>query len=367
MSSHFRTRRDLLRISSLLGSAGVLSSLPANLVWPLVAQAQAASGCLTDVEGLKVGHYTETRRPTGCTVILTEAGAVAGVDVRGAAPGTHETDVLNPLNSIEKVHAVVLSGGSAFGLETASGVMQYLEEQKIGHETRVARVPIVPAAILYDLGLGDARIRPDKRAGYLACKAAKTRACEEGNVGAGTGATVGKLFGLDRAMKSGLGTASVQVGSVVVSALVAVNAAGDVLDPRTGTILAGARTADGKRLINSMEQLRQGKYPGSKTSGQNTTIGVVATNASLTKAQAGKVAQMAHDGLARTINPVHTPLDGDTLFAIATGRLSTSANLTLLGSLAADVVAQAVCRAVLRARGLPGLPSHNDLVATQRG
>jgi L-aminopeptidase/D-esterase-like protein len=360
------TRRHLLKATSLVccGPAAVhLSALLASSQTVVPANA----GCLTDVEGIKVGHYTESRRPTGCTVILTEAGAVAGVDVRGAAPGTLETDLLNPLSTVDKVHGIVLSGGSAFGLETASGVLQYLEEQGIGYETRVARVPIVPAAILFDLGLGDARIRPDKRAGYLASKAAKARACEEGNIGAGAGATVGKMFGLNRAMKSGLGTASIQVGSLRVSALIAVNAAGDVIDPKTGSILAGARTADGKRLVDTLEQMRQGKYPDPKSTSQNTTIGVVATNATLNKSQTTKVAQMAHDGLARTINPVHTPADGDTLFALATCRLTQTPNLTLIGSLAAEVVAHAVGRAVVRAKGLPGLPSSQDLAANSRG
>jgi L-aminopeptidase/D-esterase-like protein len=244
-------------------------------------------------------------------------------------------------------------------------VMQYLEEKGIGYETRVARVPIVPAAILFDLHLGDSRIRPDKRAGYLACKSARTDSCEEGNVGAGAGATVGKLFGLDRAMKSGLGTVSIKVGSTIVGALVVVNAAGDVLDPSNGQLLAGARTADGKALANSMEQLRQGKYGNPKPSSENTTIGVVATNVALTKSQLTKVAQMAHDGLARSINPVHSPFDGDTLFAISTGMSSAPANLALIGSLAADAVAQAVCRAVLKAKGLPGLPSHYDLITSK--
>src|SRR5690349_5988129 len=249
----FQTRREFLSSTSgiVALTSGLLSFESAMLAAPSVD-----SGCLTDVEGIKVGHYTETRRPTGCTVILTESGAVAGVDVRGSAPGTHETDLLSPLNTVEKVHAVVLSGGSAFGLETASGVMQYLEEQKVGYQTRVARIPIVPAAVLFDLGLGDARIRPDKRSGYLACKAAKARACEDGNVGAGTGATVGKMFGMDRAMKGGLGAASIQTGSLTVAALVAVNAFGDVLEPATGAVLAGARTPDGKSLVNSMEQMR---------------------------------------------------------------------------------------------------------------
>jgi len=300
-------------------------------------------------------------------VVLAGTGAVAGVDVRGAAPGTRETDLLSPFNSVEKVHAIVLSGGSSFGLDSASGVMQYLEEEKIGYETRVARIPIVPAAILFDLGLGGGRIIQDKRAGYLACKAAGTRVCDEGNVGAGAGATVGKLFGLDRAMKGGLGTASIHVGALCVSALVAVNALGDIIDPKSGEILAGARSSDGKRLINTMDQLRQGKYPDPRTSAQNTTIGVIATNAALTKAQAGKIAQMAHDGLARSINPVHTPSDGDTLYCLATGTLSDRPDLTLIGALAAEIVAQSVCRAVLKAKGLPGLPSHQDLMASMRG
>jgi len=358
-----QTRREFLSsaagIASLTG--GLLSFESSTLAAP-----PPDSGCLTDVEGIKVGHYTETRRPTGCTVILTEGGAVAGVDVRGSAPGTHETDLLSPLNTVEKIHAIVLSGGSAFGLETAAGVMQYLEEQRIGYQTRVARIPIVPAAVLFDLGLGDARIRPDKRSGYLACKAAKARACEEGNVGAGTGATVGKMFGMDRAMKGGLGASSIQAGPITVAALVAVNAFGDVLDPATGVVLAGARTPDGKSLVNSMEQMRQGRYSAPKASGENTTIGVVATNIVLNKSQAAKMAQMAHDGLARSINPVHTPHDGDTLFAIATGTATPAANLTLLGSLAADVVAQAVRRAIVRAKGLPGLPSHLDLASSQK-
>ncbi|HEU0007657.1 MAG TPA: P1 family peptidase [Terriglobia bacterium] len=357
-----QTRREFL------SSAAEIASLTGGLLFfesSTLAAPPPDSGCLTDVEGIKVGHYTETRRPTGCTVILTEGGAVAGVDVRGSAPGTHETDLLSPLNTVEKIHAVVLSGGSAFGLETAAGVMQYLEEQRIGYQTRVARIPIVPAAVLFDLGLGDARIRPDKRSGYLACKAAKARACEEGNVGAGTGATVGKMFGMDRAMKGGLGAASIQVGPVTVAALVAVNALGDVLDAATGVVLAGARTPDGKSLVNSLEQMRQGRYSPPKA-GENTTIGVVATNAVLNKSEAAKMAQMAHDGLARSINPVHTPHDGDTLFAISTGTATTPTTLTLLGSLAADVVAQAVRRAIVRAKGLPGLPSHLDLASSQK-
>ena len=355
------TRREFLS-----NAAGIASLASALRSFPMLAAPPPDSGCLTDVEGIKVGHFTETRRPTGCTVILSEGGAVAGVDVRGSAPGTHETDLLSPLNTVEKIHAVVLSGGSAFGLETAAGVMQYLEEQRIGYPTRVARIPIVPAAVLFDLGLGDARIRPDKRSGYLACKAAKARACEEGNVGAGTGATVGKMFGMDRAMKGGLGASSIQVGPVVVAALVAVNAFGDVMDPTTGTILAGARTPDGKSLVNSVEQMRQGRYSPPKTSGENTTIGVVATNAVLNKSQATKMAQMAHDGLARSINPVHTPQDGDTLFAIATGTTTVGHELTCWARWQRTWLPKRSVEPLCSTKGLPGLPSHLDLASSTR-
>ncbi|PYP87783.1 MAG: peptidase S58 [Blastocatellia bacterium AA13] len=319
-------------------------------------------GSITDVAGIKVGHFTDARRPTGCTVILTEDGAVAGVDVRGAAPGTRETDLLNPLNTVEQVHAVALAGGSAFGLDTASGVMRYLEEKHIGIDVGSARVPIVPAAILFDLSLGDARIRPDAEAGYNACKSASNKTPAEGNIGAGAGATVGKLFGMTRAMKSGIGTASVKVGGFTVGAIVAVNAVGDVLDPSTGKLLAGARSPDGKHLFGTTNAILRGEAPGSILNGTSTTIGVVATDARLTKAQVNKIAQMAHDGLARTISPVHTPADGDTIFAVATGKSARSGTVMLLGILAAEVVAAAIIRAVRAAKGITGLPSASDLV-----
>src|SRR5437868_5693950 len=308
------------------------------------------------------GLFTDARRPTGCTVILTEDGAVAGVDVRGAAPGTRETDLLNPLNTVEQVHAVALAGGSAFGLDTASGVMRYLEEKHIGIDVGSARVPIVPAAILFDLSLGDARIRPDAEAGYNACKSASNKTPAEGNIGAGAGATVGKLFGMTRAMKSGIGTASVKVGGFTVGAIVAVNAVGDVLDPSTGKLLAGARSPDGKHLFGTTNAILRGEAPGSILNGTSTTIGVVATDARLTKAQVNKIAQMAHDGLARTISPVHTPADGDTTFAVATGKSARSGTVMLLGILAAEVVAAAIIRAVRAAKGITGLPSASDLV-----
>jgi len=325
------------------------------------ASSETKPGAITDVAGIKVGHFTDTRRPTGCTVILTEEGAVAGVDVRGAAPGTRETDLLNPLNSVQVVHAIMLAGGSAFGLDSATGAMRYLEEHGIGFDTQVARVPIVPAAILFDLAVGDAKIRPNAEAGYKACRAASTAAPAEGNVGAGAGATVGKLFGMARAMKSGIGTSSIKVAGITVGAIVAVNAVGDVIDPATGRVIAGARTKDGKSLANSMAALLRGEPLPPLLGGTATTIGVVATDVALNKVQASKVAQMAHDGLARTINPVHTAYDGDTIFALATGKSSKPANLTLIGALAAEAMALAVLRAVRAARGITGLPAATEM------
>ena len=324
------------------------------------------AGSITDVAGLRVGHFTDTRRPTGCTVVLTADGAVAGVDVRGAAPGTRETELLSPLNAVEQVHAIVLAGGSAFGLDAASGVMRWLDERGFGLQVGPARVPIVPAAILFDLWVGDASIRPDAASGYAACEAASTEPVVEGNVGAGSGATVGKLFGIQRAMRGGIGSASVTVGGITVGALVAVNAIGDVIDPGTGQTVAGARTADGSALLGTMRALLRGDLPVSLQAGSATTLGVVATDAVLTKAQANKMAQMAHDGLARAINPVHTMSDGDTVFALATGASRKTAHLTLLGALGAEVMATAVLRAVraataLSGPGLPDLPAAGDL------
>jgi len=318
-------------------------------------------GSITDVPGIAVGHFTDTRRPTGCTVILTPKGAVGGVDVRGAAPGTRETDLLSPLNTVEVVHAVLLSGGSAFGLDAASGVMRWLDERGIGVRVGHVRVPIVPAAVLFDLTLGDSSIRPDAQAGYAACVAASTDAPAEGNVGAGAGAVVGKLFGFDRAMKGGIGSASVTVDGITVGAIVAVNATGDVIDPATGRLVAGARSADGLRLHGSTRAMLQGELPTHMAVGAATTLGVVATDAVITKSQANKIAQMAHDGLARSINPVHTQSDGDTLFALGTGETGRTANITVLGTLAAEVVAQAVLNAVSAAESLPSLPACRDL------
>ena len=332
---------------------------------------------LTAVSGLEVGHYTETRRPTGCTVILARAGAVAGVDVRGASPGTRETELLSPFNAVEKVHAILLSGGSAFGLDAAGGVMRWLDERGIGVQLRRAatagaragepiRVPIVPAAILFDLWVGDPTIRPDAAAGYAACDAASADPPAQGNVGAGAGATVGNLFGIERAMKGGIGSAAVTVGGITVGALAAVNALGDVIDPATGAVVAGARSADGRSLLGSMRAILQGELPAPMQLGSATTLGVVATDARLTKAEAGKLAQMAQDGLARSINPAHTMTDGDVVFALATGTHDGPVDLSLTGALAAEMLAEAVLRGVLTARGiggdgLPDLPAVCDL------
>ena len=349
-------RRRFVFNSGLVLGAALTAEAPAG-----PGGGQTILGAITDVAGIKVGHFTDPRRPTGCTVVLTVEGAIGGVDVRGAAPGTRETDLLNPMNTVEQSHAIVLAGGSAFGLDTATGVMRYLEEQNIGVSVAASRVPIVPAAILFDLSVGDPKIRPDAEAGYKACQAAGAKPPLEGNVGAGAGATVGKLFGMRRAMKSGLGTASVKVGGFTVGAIVAVNAVGDVLDPKTGTLLAGARTADGKRLLDTARAILSGELAAVAQPGSSTTIGVVATDARVTKAQANKIAQMAHDGLARAVNPVHTPADGDTIFALATGKSGKSATVMLIGVLAAEAMAAAIVRAVRSAKGLPGLPCASEL------
>ena len=316
-----------------------------------------SEGFITDVAGIKVGHFTETRRPTGCTVVLCERGATASVDVRGSAPGTRETDLLDPINHVEQAHAILLSGGSAFGLDAASGVMRYLEERGIGYVTPFARVPIVPAAILFDLRLGDATIRPDAESGYHACMAAKIGPVDEGNVGAGTGATLGKMQpGLP--MKGGVGTASLRMsGDVVVAALMVVNCVGNVIDPSNGRIVAGSRSPRGDGFIDVMDWAR-GFIPSETT---NTTIGVIATNVVFSKTQLKKIAQMGHDGMARTINPVHTPWDGDTIFAISTGDNPTVVDVGHIGALAAEVVSRAILRAVRCAKSIPGYPSAQEV------
>lgn len=331
-------------------------------------------GSLVDVPGLQVGHAQMPTRATGCSVVLAPQGAVCAVDVRGAAPGTRETDLLAPDHLVERVHAVLLCGGSAYGLDAASGVMRWLEAHDIGFQTGFGRVPIVPAAVLFDLPAvragDDPQVRPDADCGWRACEAASNAPPAAGNVGAGAGAAVGKLFGLERAMKGGIGHASVQVGPWVVAAMIACNAIGDVLEPDTGTLLAGARRADGAGLRGTEAALLAGERTLRPMPGTNTTIGVVATNASLSKAQAQRLALSAHDGLARSIRPVHTSLDGDTLFALASGAHTEPADLMLLTTLAAHVTALATLDAVLRAQPMDTLhghwPSAVSLAAGQR-
>jgi L-aminopeptidase/D-esterase-like protein len=310
------------------------------------------AGSITRVAGIEVGHFTDSRRPTGCTVVMARAGAVGGVDVRGAAPGTRETDLLAPSNLVEQVHAVMLAGGSAWGLEAATGAVRWLEEHGVGLDVGVGRIPLVPAAVLFDLLVGDMRVRPDAAAGYAACAAASRVHPAEGNVGAGSGASVGKMFGIQRAMKGGIGTASVTLNGVTVGALIACNAVGDVLDPDSAQVVAGARSADGLRLIDSRRALLRGELPQSILPGTNTTIGVIATDALITKAQAHRLAVAAHDGLARSINPVHTQLDGDTLFTLGTGLSGQHPGMLVLATMAAVATARATLRAVQAARTL---------------
>jgi len=318
----------------------------------------------TEIEGILVGHDQDLAAVTGCTVVLCEKGATAGVDVRGGAPGTRETDLLDPVNLVEKIHAVLLTGGSAFGLDAAGGVMRYLEERGIGFDVQVAKVPIVCGAALFDLVVGNPRVRPDGQMGYRACCNATGHACPEGNVGAGTGATVGKICGMARAMKSGLGCFALQVGALKIGALVAVNALGDIINPATGERVAGLLTEDRTALADT-EALMIETYGNriNRFSG-NTTLGVVATNAVLTKAQATKLASMAQNGYARTMRPAHSMFDGDTIFTIATGQVE--ADLSTLGLLAARVMEKAIVSAVRNAKPLSGLPCYADLTEVGR-
>ena len=317
---------------------------------------------LTEVDGLRVGHHTLAERPTGCTVILVDGeGAVGGVSQRGGAPGTRETDLLDPGNLVDMVNAVVLSGGSAFGLDAAQGVVRYLEERGVGYKTNAGVVPIVPAAILFDLGFGgDPKIRPTADCGYRAAATATNGSVAEGNIGAGAGATVGKM-GRRMPMKAGVGSAAIRLpDGMTVSAIVAVNAVGDIVDPDTGRVVAGARNPDGS-LADLRRLIRSGAVTEQPRPGENTTIAVVATNARLTKAQANRMALMADDGLARAIVPSHTIGDGDTVFALATGRWTGDANISLIGALAAEVLSDAIVRAATQASSLGGLPAARDL------
>ena len=338
---------------ALIASAAIISGRAA---W-----SQSPNATLTAVAGIKVGHHTLAERPTGCTVILAEGGATAGVDVRGAAPATRETDLLSPVNLVQQIHAIVLSGGSAFGLDSAAGVMRYLEEKQIGFPFGGAHVPTVPGASLFDLNVGDPRIRPSADCGYQAAKAATAAPVGEGNVGAGAGATIGKTAGFGRAMKGGIGSAAlIMPDGLIIAAIVAVNAAGDVIDPATGKVVAGVRTADGAGLADARVLLRSGEMSRAR-GGENTTIGVIATNATLTKTQATLVARMAHDGFARAISPVHTASDGDAIFTMATGARTGNADASLIGALAAEVMADASVRAAWQATGIPGYPAARDL------
>lgn len=337
-------------------------------------RSRAEGGSLTDVPGIEVGHAHDLQALTGCTVVICRKGAVAGVDVRGGAPGTRETDLLNPVNLVQRVHAVLLAGGSAFGLDAASGVVRYLSERKIGFKTAAATVPIVPAAIIYDLNVGSRNVRPDAAMGYDACVAASASGFAEGNVGAGAGASVGKILGTALGMKSGVGTASVKVGSMIVGALVVVNSLGDVVDPATGDLIAGLRSGRiGPLRVGGADYLADtlavmktlaGRTALGIAQHQNTAIGVVATNVHLDKAGATKVAQMAQDGFARSLRPAHTMLDGDAIFALSTGRVR--GNVSSVGAFAAEVVAQAVLRAARLASSAGGLPGLADLPAGAR-
>lgn len=326
-------------------------------------QERSRSRGLTAVEGITVGHHTLGERPTGCTVVLAGDGAVAGVDVRGGAPGTVETDLLDPVATVQRVHAIVLTGGSAFGLAARDGVMRYLDERGVGHRVGALRVPIVAGAVIFDLSVGGRpEVRPGSGCGYRAAAAASGAMPGEGSVGAGAGATVGKIRGMGRAMKGGAGTASATLpGGVTVGALAVVNALGDVVDPATGRVVAGVRTPDGRSLADARVLVRESPGREESEGGANTTIGVVATNAALTPAEATKLARMAQDGLARAIYPSHTPSDGDTVFSLATGALEGEASLVVIGALAADVMAEAIVRGVREAAGIPGYPAVSDL------
>ena len=322
------------------------------------------NGTITDVPGIKAGHAADEDALTGCTVVLCEQGATGGVDQRGGAPGTRETDLLRPLHLVQQVQAVLLSGGSAFGLAAADGVMRYLAERQIGYPLGPVHVPIVPAAVLFDLEVGRADVWPDAAMGYAACQAAHDGPVAEGNAGAGMGCSAGKVLGMAGATKTGIGSASVHLGGgLVVAALMVVNAVGDVVD-EDGQVLAGVRRPDGAGFAHALDVLRyraqsRGRPPADRRPVGATVIGVVATNAILTKEEANKVAQMAHDGLARAVRPAHTLYDGDTIFALATGTLP--ADATLVGAFGAEVVAEAIRRGACQATAAGGLPAGRDL------
>ena len=317
---------------------------------------------ITDVDGIAVGHHTDAANGTGCTAVLCEAGAVGGVDVRGSSPGTRETDLLRPGNRITHIHGVLLSGGSAFGLDAAGGVVRYLEERGAGFPTSFGVVPLVPAAIVFDLGVVTASVRPGPDDGYAAARAASTGAVAEGSIGAGTGATVGKLLGPDRAVKGGLGTWALDLGGgLVVGALMVVNAVGGVHDPDTGELVAGARNNDGGGMSGWLDLLHATEPGAGPPAGESTTIGVVATNAALTKEQANKLAAVAHDGIALAVRPAHTMSDGDTMFALGTGAHDSAADFDRICAAATAAVGTAIVRGVRQATGLGGFPTASEL------
>ncbi len=311
------------------------------------------------MKGFRIGHAQDDVAATGVTVILCEEGAVAGVDVRGGAPATRETDLLDPVNSVDRIHGLLLAGGSAFGLDAASGVMTYLEERGIGFDVQVTKVPIVCGAALFDLAVGDWRVRPDRAMGYQACLDADDGEPAQGNVGAGTGASVGKLLGMGRAMKSGVGWSVLREGELEVAALVAVNCLGDVVDPERGEIVAGLRDESGKALVGTEEAMIARWGEKRNLFSGNTTLGVVLTNGAFTKAEMNKLASMAHDGYGRTLRPAHSMFDGDTIFALSCAAVE--ADLNVVGVMAVRAVERAVVNAAVRASSLAGLPGRSEL------
>ena len=319
---------------------------------------------ITDVSGIRVGHYTDTAAATGCTVVLCEDGAVGGVDVRGSAPGTRETDLLRPTAMVNEVHAVLLSGGSAFGLAAATGVVRYLEAKGVGIQFGGAVIPIVPAAILFDLGLARSDVRPSAEDGEAACINASASSPAQGSVGAGTGATVGKMMGMERAMKGGIGTVSITLADgIVVGAIVAVNAIGGVYEAATGRIIAGPRSEDSDAILDAMKVAIAPKVPAPQpVSASNTTIGVVATNAALNKEQANKLASAAQDGVALAVRPAHLMGDGDTMFALATGKSDAPVNMNRLLAAAVMCVSDAIVNAVTEADALGSVPAVKDMM-----
>ena len=314
---------------------------------------------INEIEGFRIGNAQDKEGGTGCTAILCDEGAAAGVDVRGGGPATRETDLLDPVKMVDKVHAVLLSGGSAYGLDAATGVMKYLEEKNIGFDVGIGKVPIVPAACLFDLVSGDPKCRPDAGMGYEACKASEKDRFEQGNFGAGTGATIGKFLGLERLMKGGLGAYAVQIGDLKVGAVVAVNCLGDVYDIDTGKQMAGILTEDKSALANTREIMWSSIEQPKNVFEGNTTIGCIITNARLTKSQCSKMASMAHNGYAAAIKPVHTSADGDTIFYLAKGDIDV--NPDALGDLGAYVMAKAIGEGVKNAVSAYGFKAMCDL------